>query len=64
MNFFELTFRFGVGIDFQHIESEIEPCELVDEDDKEETAILEFSGLRILIPFIQIRIGQAEVHTK
>jgi hypothetical protein len=56
---FEITWRLGIGVDIQHVEQEFEPCEFVDEDDKEEEGMLHFSGLRVLLPFIQIRFGEA-----
>ena len=62
--FFELEFRQGIGLDIQYIEEQIESVIAMDEDDKEEPGLLCFSGIRILIPFIQIRWGEAEILTK
>ena len=63
--FLEITWRFGLGLDIQHIESEIEPAMFEDEDTgKDIEGILDFSGLRILIPFMQLRIGEAVAFTK
>lgn len=63
--FLEITWRFGLGLDIQHIDSEIESAMFEDEDTgKDIEGILDFSGLRILIPFVQIRIGEAVAFTK
>lgn len=62
--FFELEFRQGLGLDIQYIEEMIESVIAVDEDGKEEPGFLLFQGIRLLLPFIQIRLGEAEVHTR
>ena len=62
--FFELEFRQGLGLDIQYIEEQLESVIAVDEDANEEPGLLRFQGIRILLPFIQIRWGEAEIHTK
>lgn len=62
--FLEVEFRQGIGIDIQYMEEMLESVMTYDEHDKEEPGILWFQGIRILLPFIQIRLGEAEIHTK
>ena len=61
---FEVTFRQGIGLDIQYIEDEMEPILVYDEDETEEQGILVFTGVRLLLPFVQIRMGEADIHVK
>lgn len=61
---FEITFRQGIGLDIQYVEDEMEPILVYDEDNSEEEGILVFTGVRILLPFVQIRMGEADIHVK
>ena len=64
MSFVEFEFRQGLGIDIQYIEEQIESVIAIDEDSNEEPGLLRFCGIRVLLPFIQIRWGEAEILTK
>lgn len=61
---FEITLRQGIGLDIQYVEEEMEPVLVYDEDETEEQGILVFTGVRLLLPFVQIRMGEADIHVK
>lgn len=51
-----VKFRQGIGVDIEYNE---DICHMV-EDDKENTALLAYTGVLISLPFIKIYIGDFE----
>jgi hypothetical protein len=62
--FLEVEWCLGIGLYIKQVDQELESVIAFDEEENEEPALLHFSGICIYLPFIRIRLGEAEIVTK